>query len=110
MAILKTKQQHYLVIEGRDIPLSDYDVDQLRRELVAAELDWRVQALRGLKIDAIKIVRGELSLGLKEAKDIVELFCAERGNRQDEARALLARVDGGTHFDEPPDDHEDIPF
>lgn len=59
----------------RDYTLSEHDLVQLKNHLMPSD-DWRVSALRGMKIDAIKRVREHTGAGLKEAKDMVERFCA----------------------------------
>jgi hypothetical protein len=51
-----------------------------------------VAALRqGNKIEAIKVARAELGLGLKEAKDAVEDY--ERAHPSERANAVLTRGD-----------------
>ncbi|MCC6609074.1 MAG: ribosomal protein L7/L12 [Burkholderiales bacterium] len=51
-----------------------------------------IAALRqGNKVEAIKIVRAELGLGLKEAKDAVEDY--ERAHPSERANAALTRGD-----------------
>lgn len=51
-------------------------IDIAEGKVVATNIKWKLEALQGRKIDAIKAYREQTGVGLKEAKDIVELFCA----------------------------------
>ena len=59
------------------------------------EFDVILQAAGGNKINVIKVVREITSLGLKEAKDLVEAApkAVKEGVTKDEAEAIKAKLD-----------------
>jgi len=80
---------------GDSLSLETYEVEDLRRDLGASSpvfngagipmgckssAEWMLLALQGKPIDAIKALRAKQTLGLKEAKDTVELFLARLSN------------------------------
>lgn len=61
--------------QGRQVELFDNDEARMQALLAAgAPLDVAEQILRGNKINAIRALRDQTGLGLKETKDVVELY------------------------------------
>lgn len=77
----------------KEYPLEPHAVQQLANQLLNVNNDWRISAILGRKIDAIKTFRELTGAGLKEAKDCVENFC--RLTSTEEAARLLRDYKAG---------------
>jgi len=128
MGLIKKTTYVFRTQDGKEFPLNDLDIADLKRELEVSPIqDWRILAMSGKKIDAIRRVREITKAGLKEAKDAVERYTAIGGTEYIEADRYItaARNEAAPPYQPsytppPPrygpedadgeDYHDDIPF
>lgn len=74
MKLMQEVKSYLISNSTGSVELTTKELEDLKTEIGLTDTDWKVLAIKDRKIDAIKCLRQQHGLGLKEAKDAVEAF------------------------------------